>query len=862
MESPLESHLREACRLTGAAWAVLAGHAGGRWMIHAAWHLPRSGQATLIKFLDRSSLHLPPARPPARAQIRPLALPRAEGFRIKRLYAFRAPETSQIVLAAADHMDAAAQGIWRLTAGLMKSAAAGALDENYLPSLQSDLPYDMPRALERVLENFVGAVKPQGAWLAICRGDMLDILTQWNDSRSAGLSLSIDANKLFRRVNRNLTDIAAVKGSPEWEYLPQSVRKSTTGYWICLPLVIGRQLIGAVTLWAADEFRPEEVERLRALARQVSPSVEIIVTFNELTAHLRRLAMLNDFAITISSAQNLDQIARRVFGLLARSFRTELIALYLPSTDGRLVREFRNRDGKFSAQSTALAGHHILPLLSGPTVRLSDSNPDFAPVYAGARSGLSVPLKYRSQIIGLLSLESTRSDAFSQYDEHLMGVIASHLAGLVEYGRLREEAEARARNLGLIHEMVQQVIGLNDKREMAQITADLLAQYFAYELAGVMLVDEDAKSTVFGFGGSRAAFAQGALEAQDFMVSGGITGHVYYTGESLLVNDTSQDKHYRSLRGWEAGSEMCVPLKHGDRVLGFIDVESSRPNAFTNNDLLAMESLAGVLATVVSSADQYQRLQETVRQLRSAQVELRARMTAQQDAESRLVQAAKLAAVGEMAAGIAHELNNPLTTVTGFTELILEDLPGDASHRADMEMVLHEALRARGVVRRLLDFARQGERVRARSDMNEIVESVLALTRHLIHTSGVKLETALAADLPWVSVDGNQIKQVLLNLVHNALQAMPSGGTLQVTTGVRRNDDRDWMVVAVRDSGVGINPQNRERIFEPFYTTKGNLGGTGLGLSVTYGIVTDHGGTIDVESNPGEGSTFTVWLPL
>ena len=136
---------------------------------------------------------------------------------------------------------------------------------------------------------------------------------------------------------------------------------------------------------------------------------------------------------------------------------------------------------------------------------------------------------------------------------------------------------------------------------------------------------------------------------------------------------------------------MCVALKDGDQVLGFIDVESSQRNAFSNNDLLAIESLAGVLATVVTAANQYERLQETIRQLRASQVESSVRLVAQQEAENRLVQAAKLAAVGEMAAGIAHELNNPLTTVAGFTELILDEMTEDAPHRADIEMVLHEA---------------------------------------------------------------------------------------------------------------------------------------------------------------------------
>ncbi len=858
----IETYLKEACQLTGATWAALAEREGGQWFVRAAYRLPKPKQSTLTKFLSQDSADTWLASALKGNTARSAPLPVDTRLNAARLHVYPLSDDSQVILVGSGQQNASVQRIWRLVAGLM-SPSGQAVAEDFLPSLQTEPPYDMPRALDRVLANFVSLVKPQGAWLAIRRGDTLDVLAQWSEPRVVGLSLPIDSNRLLRRMNRTLTDIAAVKGQPEWGDLPYAVHRSQARYWICLPLVVGQRLIGAVALWAGGEFSPVQWKQLRESADRVSPSVEVIVTFNELTGHLRRLAMLNDFALTISSAQNLDQIARRVFGLLARSFGTESIALQLLSVDGKLVREFRNRDGKFTSQSTSFVGHPLLPLLkSERVIRLSSADPDFHPTDPSARSGLVLPLKYRSEIVGLLSLESTRPDAFSQYDENLVVVIASHLAGLVEYSRLREEAEARARNLGLIHEMVQQVIGLNDKKEMAQITADLLAQYFAYELAGVILIGDDSKAPILGFGGSRAELVLGALQLENFVVNGGITAHVFYTGQSVLVNDTRQDKLYKPLHGWDAGSELCVALKDGDRVLGIIDVESSQQNAFDNNDLLAMESLAGVLATVVSSADQYQRLQDTVRQLRAAQVELRARMVAQQEAENRLVQAAKLAAVGEMAAGIAHELNNPLTTVTGFSELILDEIRGDVPQRAEMEMVLREARRARDVVRRLLDFARQGERTRASFDMNGLVEDVLALTKHLIHTSGVQLNVSLADGLPWVSVDGNQMKQVLLNLVHNALQAMPSGGSLEIHTEERAKDNRSWVIVSVRDSGVGIDPQNRERIFEPFFTTKGNAGGTGLGLSVTYSIVTDHGGTIEVDSRPGAGSTFTVWLPI
>jgi signal transduction histidine kinase len=255
-------------------------------------------------------------------------------------------------------------------------------------------------------------------------------------------------------------------------------------------------------------------------------------------------------------------------------------------------------------------------------------------------------------------------------------------------------------------------------------------------------------------------------------------------------------------------------------------------------------------------------LQQTVLELQQTQQELQARISAQREAEARLIQAAKLAAVGEMAAGVAHELNNPLTTVVGFTELALEDLPIDSAARADLDLVLKEARRARSVVRRLLDFSRQAETVRVKADLNEIVDDVLMLTKHLMHTSNVQPEIRLGENLSWVLVDRNQIKQVVINLVNNALYAMPEGGRLVVETAEQERYGRKWLTLTVRDTGIGIPPENLERIFEPFFTTRGDRGGTGLGLSVTYGIVTDHAGMIEVESKLKSGSTFIVWLPL
>ncbi len=271
---------------------------------------------------------------------------------------------------------------------------------------------------------------------------------------------------------------------------------------------------------------------------------------------------------------------------------------------------------------------------------------------------------------------------------------------------------------------------------------------------------------------------------------------------------------------------------------------------------------AAVLDGLMDNDRQTSLLQEALQELENTQQELQARISAQQAAESRLIQTTKLAAVGEMAAGVAHELNNPLTTVVGFSELVLESLNPESPQATDLTVVLKEARRARDVVRRLLDFSRQSETLRVKADLNEILQDVLALMQHLFQINGVEVVAKYDSDLPWVLIDRNQMKQVFLNLLHNALNAMPKGGRLSIETNRRSRYDKLLVSVSIKDNGMGIDSENLPRIFEPFFTTRADQGGTGLGLSVTYGIISEHGGVIEVESTPNGGSTFTVLLPI
>src|SRR5438309_1279859 len=229
--------------------------------------------------------------------------------------------------------------------------------------------------------------------------------------------------------------------------------------------------------------------------------------------------------------------------------------------------------------------------------------------------------------------------------------------------------------------------------------------------------------------------------------------------------------------------------------------------------------------------------------------------------EEQLIQAEKLAAMGQMLAGVAHELNNPLTAILGVTEL-LRDRPGtDDSTKHQLELTHRQARRAARIVQNLLEFSRPASPQKKSLDLNNLLDRTLQLQEHSLRRNNIELDFHPQADLPGIIGDANQLIRVFLNLVTNAEQAIREvrdNGRIQIRAGRHGNQ----LTITVQDDGVGVRPEALPRIFDPFYTTKRPGGGTGLGLSICMSIIREHGGNIDAETLPAGGSAFTIYLPV
>ena len=387
---------------------------------------------------------------------------------------------------------------------------------------------------------------------------------------------------------------------------------------------------------------------------------------------------------------------------------------------------------------------------------------------------------------------------------------------------------------------------IHDRNELLSRVGDWLRELFDAENSFVVLFDADGRPEV------HSAFLKDA-GVESFPVSATILARVRESREPVLIDNAAELPDLRdqsSIKRFRISSVLCAPLIVGEHVIGALQFDHrGEPHPFPRNDLRLLAMFADQAATAFNNLQLIERLNEAVSEVQRTQ--------------AMMVQAERLSAVGEMAAGIAHDFNNTLFVALGFCDILLQRRSLEPEVKTPLERIRTCALDAANTVRRLQNFA-QGRAPDARVqslELSAIVEDVVDFTRAKwsdeAQLRGVAIDVQRSlSPTPPVRANPADLREVLTNLLFNAVDAMETSGVIRLRTGVQG----DRVFAAVDDQGIGMDEATRQRVFEPFFTTKGPRG-HGFGLSTSWKIAQSLGGEITVDSRPGEGSSFTLWLP-
>lgn len=409
--------------------------------------------------------------------------------------------------------------------------------------------------------------------------------------------------------------------------------------------------------------------------------------------------------------------------------------------------------------------------------------------------------------------------------------------------RTEQVLRQRNRELALLNEISRMIISSLDLEEVLTATMDGVQKILPRAAAVLVLMDEESGDVIV-----RKVTVEDHHHLGRALPAGrSILRHVITTEQPYLTNDAPSDPLFSpEMDGWgsETRSVLCIPLLVRERVIGALELIDKQGEPFTETDRDLLQTLAGSVAVAVENAQLYAELADFARALEHSQAQL--------------IQAEKMAAIGRLAASLAHEINNPLQAIHNTIHLAMMDHLPPEKRSEYLDMAQKEVGRLIEIVQRMLEFYRPSKGGVVQTDVNQILQSTLAIADKRLQHGRIRVYTHLAEGLPPISAVPDQLAQVFLNIIINAVDAMPDGGELRI--GTLLTEDHRWILVAFRDSGTGLTAEQIAHLFEPFYTTKPS--GTGLGLAISYGIVERHGGAIEVSSQPRQGATFVVRLPV
>ncbi|WP_298820041.1 GAF domain-containing protein [Chloroflexus sp.] len=463
------------------------------------------------------------------------------------------------------------------------------------------------------------------------------------------------------------------------------------------------------------------------------------------------------------------------------------------------------------------------------------------------RSWIGVPLRVDQTIIGVLTIDKWTPDAFTAEDVAAAQMFGEQVAVVINNVRLLREAQERARQFQVLQQFSVRIGALRSIDQLLDEASELLHRSFGYYqvLIGVI---EGENLVIHAARGHLMHQRPWQQIFPPLPITSGISGWVIHHAQPAIVNDVTRDEryvHHPSLP--KTAAEMIVPVLVDGQVFAVIIIESEIKGIFSQSDLdlvMAMAHLIGVTIANIHHDSELQRARE------------------------QLIERDRLRALGELSSGVAHDFNNLLASILGHVQLLLTEYD-DPHLREGLRAIELAALDGAATVRRLQGFAQTSQSTpNSAVDLNQVVEESLALTRPRWRDEAqsrgimINVRTELAP-LPIIAGNAPALRELVINLVLNAIDAMPDGGTITLRTALAPSNllGEAAVMLSIQDTGIGIDPSLHERIFAPFFSTKGARG-TGMGLAIARGIAQQHGGKITLESEPGRGSTFYIWLPI
>jgi len=590
---------------------------------------------------------------------------------------------------------------------------------------------------------------------------------------------------------------------------------------------------GLMNLWF-ENYRREQSRRQQLLSKLedthqqlqsqlqsqlqiIKANAELLSTLNEVSTIFRQSLELEDFLSVavdkVREVMNLEVVL--VFLLDEEKQELELKAYsgisdeFAITLKGLKVGEGLSGQAAKTGEPLLVEGDPQAPLLTREGVRQER-----------IRGGLVVPLKAEGKVVGTLSVTKRGHEQFLNEEIELLLTMGNQLGVAIQNTRLYERERLAA----------QQALALERRyREIFENANDAI---WIHDLEGNIIAANKASEELTGYSLEELL----KMNVKSFLTEGSLNLAGQIRRKLFVGERVQQSYEQRLIRRDGTGAIL--------KLASNLITQDGKPIGFQHiaRDVTAEKQMQDKLSKA------YQELSESHQRLRESQ--------------EQLIQAEKLTSLGQLAASVAHEVNNPLSGILVYTQLLSKKITANnitkeaiLGYLSKMEA---ELSRSTKLIRNLLDFARQSPPMFREVNLNEVINRAFDLAAHSAQLQHIQVVKELDPSLPKVMADSDQLQQVCTNLILNAIQAMPDGGRLTLRTSV----DGDHLKIEIQDTGYGISPENMRKLFTPFFTTKREVKGVGLGLAVAYGIIQRHKGRIEVQSEVGEGTTFTIFLPL